>query len=280
MKNELTLKSETQLAPELSDVDILSIYKVPASIDKMVEKNKTDLLNKLNCGAVLIDAFAEIGNSTDFMVDIPAGLRNMLKSGKAVFDNSAKSPGNFTPNIRIVGKNGIQGQATIYEGTNPQSVTNGLANIAMMAMVQSVLAKMEIIDEKLDSIVQGQKNDRVGKIIGSFKTFMDLYPTFQSDEEMRNSANQTYQNMQIGLAQIHLDIDEKRKALESAPTNHWKSFWNSIRHPSRNDAERYQNYYTEFIYDMQLYNRLILLTDIVLRLIISSCKRHKVFTYV
>ena len=118
MKNELTLKSETQLAPELSDVDILSIYKVPASIDKMVEKNKTDLLNKLNCGAVLIDAFAEIGNSTDFMVDIPAGLRNMLKSGKAVFDNSAKSPGNFTPNIRIVGKNEI-GRASCRERVCP-----------------------------------------------------------------------------------------------------------------------------------------------------------------
>ena len=148
-------------------------------------------------------------------------MRDVLKSGKALFDISTKAPGNFTPNIRIVGKNGIQGQATIYEGTNPQSVTNGLANIAMMAMVQSVLAKMEIIDEKLDSIVQGQKNDRVGKIIGSFKTFMDLYPTFQSDEEMRNSANQTYQN----ILQLAAYVVKRRMDSNNRPVGNFNFWW-------------------------------------------------------
>ena len=60
MKNELTLKSETQLAPELSEIDILSIYNVPASFDKRVETLKSDMLNKLHCKAVFVDTFANI----------------------------------------------------------------------------------------------------------------------------------------------------------------------------------------------------------------------------
>ena len=72
--------------------------------------------------------------------------------------------------------------------------------------------------------------------------------------------------MQGAMAQLHLQIDTERKKLDNAPKNFWQSFLNGIRHPARNDAMLYQKCYEGFVYDVQLYNRLILLTDIVLHL--------------
>ncbi len=266
MVHELVLKSITKLAPQMEQVeDILSYYGVLAKIDKIAEKNKSDLLNKLICGDELLNVFNEIGNSNDFIVVIPDELKEMLKSGKAVFDNSKKTLGNYTPNIRIVDKKGIQHQVTLKKGTNPQDITNGLANIAMIAMVQSILEKLERIEGKLDTIIKGQQNDRIANIIGSFKTFADLYPTFKSEEEKNNTVNSIYQQMQVGLLQIHLQINEKKKTLDSAPSNFLQVLWNGIIHISHNDATRYQNCYREFVNDLQLYNRLILLSDIILQ---------------
>lgn len=136
----------------------------------------------------------------------------------------------------------------------------------MMAMVQSILEKLETIEEKIEDIKQGQKNDRVGTIIGYFKAFMDLYPTFKSADEMNIAANSAYMGMQSGLSKLHLQIDEERKKLSGAPSNHFQTLLKSITNPFSNKAVYYQKCYEDYVYDIQLYNRLILLSDIILYL--------------
>lgn len=75
-----------------------------------------------------------------------------------------------------------------------------------------------------------------------------------------------YIHMQIGLSQIHQQLNEESKKLDGAPANDWEAFKLSIK-PSnffRNASKQFTKYYTDYIYDIQLYNRLILLADIVL----------------
>ena len=213
MSKELVVKTKTEVSNN-KQCDILSLYGVPTMLDRIIKKEKIKLLNKLECGAVVIDSLNNLLSSEDFMVEIPSGLREMLKSGKAVFDKSNINPGAFTPNIRIKGKAGIKGQASIVKKVDHQVITRNLSNLAMMGMVQSVLEKLEAIEEKLEDVKQGQKNDRVGIVIGYFKAFVDLYPTFKSVEEMRNAANLAYMGMQSGLSKLHLQIDAERKKLE------------------------------------------------------------------
>lgn len=174
-----------------------------------------------------------------FFVEIPSRLREMLKSGQAVFDKSSKSPGGFTPNIRIKGETGIKGQAVIVRKTNNQQITQSIANLAMMATIQYVLEKLEIIEEKIEDVKNGQKDDRVGSIIGDFKGFVDLYPTFRPSEELNNAATIAYMGMHSGLAKLHLQIDEERKKLDGAPANDWQALLKSFTHPFHNESKRY-----------------------------------------
>ena len=266
MSQELIVKPQTEVAVHAKKTDILSLYGVPAMLDQIVKKEKENLLNNIYCGTVIVDFLNKLSHSEDFLVEIPSRLREMLKSGKAIFDKSNKSPGGFTPNIRIKGKSGINGQAIIVQKTDLQAITQSISNLAMMAMIQSVLEKLDAIEEKVESIKKGQKDDRIGSIIGHFKGFMDLYPTFKTPEELNSVANNVYINMQSGLAKLHLQIEEERRKLDGAPVNSWQSFWKSITHPLRNESERYQKCYEDYVYDIQLYNRLALLSDVVLHL--------------
>ena len=101
MTRELVVKSKTELIKDGQKKDVLSFYGVPAMLDQIVKKEKAELLNNVNCGAVVMDSLNKLANSEGFFVEIPSGLREMLKTGKASFDKSSKNPGGFTPNIRI-----------------------------------------------------------------------------------------------------------------------------------------------------------------------------------
>ena len=218
--SEIIVKSKTEIAKASKTKDILASYGVPEALDSIVKKEKSNILNMLDCGAVVADSINKISNSEEYFVEIPKRLREALKNGTAEFDKSGKNIGSFTPNIRIKGESGIKGQATISKGVDSQAITQSLANLAMMAMVQSVLEKLDAIEDKLGEIVQGQKNDRIGKILGAFKALMDLYPTFKSEGELYEQANRTYTDMQEGLTQLHLQIEEARRKLSSAPSNY------------------------------------------------------------
>lgn len=262
MTNEMVVKSKTEIV-QGKKKDILALYEVPSMLDKIVKKERTEFLKNLSCDAAVIDSLDKLVSSEEFIVEIPGGMREMLNSGKASFDQSVKHPGSFTPNIRIKGEAGIKGQATIVKKSDSQAITQSLSNLAMMAMIQSIFDKLDIIEGKLEEIKKGQENDRIGSIIGTFKGFMDLYPTF-TPEQLYINADRAYIDMQKGLAQIHMQIDEERKKLDGSPTNGWQAFWLSITHPFHNESARYQKYYEDYVYDMQLYNRLILLTDVIL----------------
>lgn len=264
MSNDLVVKIKTELITKNKDKDFLSFYGIPEMLDTIVEKDRKDLLSHICGGAVIVDAINQIEKANGFSVEIPQKLREMIKTGEAHFDKSATSPGNFTANIRINGKKGIQGQATIYQASDLTVIANSISNLAMMAMSQSMLAKLEEIDEKLEVIIQGQKNDRIGKIVGAFEGFCKLYPTFKTKEEMRTSANQSFNSVNMGLTQIHCQIEADRKRLDNAPKNFVQSLFKGMVN-IRNVSADYQKAYHNYIYDIQIYNRLILLADILLQ---------------
>ena len=268
MENNIVIKPNTEIAPQSKKKDILSLYGVPQMLDKITQKEKTNLLNHLNCSMVVVDSLNKIAHSDGFFVEIPKGLREALRTGKATLDKSAKSPGSFTPNIRVKGQSGIKGQVTISEGTDSQAITQSLSNLAMMGMVQTVLANIEVIEEKVDDIKKGQKDDRVGNVIGPFKGFMDLYPTFKTQEDLDRAATSAYIEMQKGLYQLHKQIDREYEKLEMAPQNGCQVAWNTLKHyfKFKDDVGKYRNIYADYVYDLQLYNRLILLSDVILYL--------------
>ena len=132
---------------------------------------------------------------------------------KQLLINQAKVREVFTPNIRIKGEKGINSQATIVHKSDSQAITQSLSNLAMMAMVQSVFNKLDVLEGKIEDIKKGQKNDRIGNIIGAFKGFIDLYSAFKTEADLKYAASDAYIHMQIGLSQIHQQLNEEVKSL-------------------------------------------------------------------
>lgn len=264
MTDDLVLKNESSLPQKLvEEKDILSYYGIPGFMDEIVKRNKTDMLNCLTCAAGTVDALNQASHAEGFFVHIPEGMRKLMNEGKAHFDKSNKNPGEFSPNIRINGSKNIDGQATIYKGYDSQKITGSLSNLAMMAMMQGVMAKLDDIGEMTQDLLQGQHDDRVSKITGAFKSFSDLYFTFTSDDELKIQANEAYSKMQEGLNALHNELDQKRKKLLHAPKNNLQVVLSALI-PFKNESKKYQKIYKEFLYDLRLYSRLIIMSDIIL----------------
>lgn len=264
MNDRLIVKGKTTLSESISQSnDILAYYGIPEFVDEVSKHNRTNMLNNLECGAVILDALNQMSNSREFVIEIPTELRQMINDGKAHFDDSHKSPGNYTPNIRIDGQKGIKGQACVSEGTNFEKITGALSTLAMMAMIQTVMVKLDDVCEFVQNVLKGQQYDRISKVIGSFKAFVDLYPYFKSEDEMQNFANVVNLDMQQGLSAIHQSLDDKIKKLSQAPKNNFQVFYREAFRFTTS-ISKYREIYKEFIYEMRLYTRLIVLSDIIL----------------
>lgn len=264
MADDLVLKNNSSLPKKLDEEkDILSYYGIPGFMDEIVKRNKTDMLNCLACAAVTVDSINQASHAEGFFVHIPEGLRKLINEGKAHFDKSNKNPGEFSPNIRINGSKTIDGQATIYNDFDSQKLTSSISNLAMMAMMQGVMVKLDDIGEMTQDLLEGQHDDRVSKITGAFKSFSDLYFTFTSDDELKFQANNAYSKMQEGLNALHYELDKKRRKLLHAPKNNFQVTLYALT-PFINWSKKYQKLYNEFLYDLRLYSRLIIMSDIVL----------------
>ena len=48
MDNNIVVRDKTEIAVQGKETDILSLYGVPSMLDKITQKEKSNLLNKLN----------------------------------------------------------------------------------------------------------------------------------------------------------------------------------------------------------------------------------------
>lgn len=264
MNSKLIVKGKTTLSKSISQSnDLLVYYGIPEFIDNVSKCNRTSIMNNLECGAVILNALNQMSNSQEFVVEIPKDLRQLINEGKAFFDDSHKSPGNYTPNIRINGEKGIKGQAYITKNSNFEKITGAISSLAMMAMIQSVMIKLDNVCEFIQDVLKGQQYDRISKVIGSFKSFVNIYPYFKTEEEMQHFANVVNLEMQEGLSAIHQSLNDKINKLSKAPKNNFQVFYREV-FSITNLINKYREIYKQFIYEMRLYTRLIILSDIIL----------------
>lgn len=268
--NNLILFQNTEIAKDSYEKDILSLFGVPKAFDNIIKYERKKFLSFFNIDDVLlaggiINEAERFANSQEFVVEIPEKLKDLLKSGEAIFDKSKICAGNFAPNIRIKGQKEIVGQITLKPGTNGDAIVNSISNLVMMAMIQSILAKLDCIEEKIDDIKTGQINDRIGEIIGAFKSFCDLYPSFSSPEELIREANAAYKTIQEGLAKFLLQIEDEWKKLNKFPSNNMEAVFYLLKKLLIPDPMgKCKKCYSDYIYHINLYFRLLYLADIIL----------------
>lgn len=262
MKDCLILKKKTQLQKDSYNNDPFSLYKLGPAIDKIVAKEKLDLINTFCGGASYANLIRQLSDSSQILVEIPDKFSTAINNGSAVFAPSQKMPGNFTPNIMQDGK--IVGQATLKETTDMSKLYNGVANMAVMAMLQNVMGKLDVIDEKITKLLKTHKNDWIGQAIGAFIAFANLYDTFKSKEELNFQVNHSYTDMNEAMGKMLQHMRDLRNELENCPHNTWQTIKSALLHPTRNIPEEMQAKYSELMSDIHIYSRLLLLKNYLL----------------
>lgn len=85
MNDRLIVKGKTTLSESISQSnDILAYYGIPEFVDEVSKHNRTNMLNNLECGAVILDALNQMSNSREFVIEIPTELRQMLMMEKLI----------------------------------------------------------------------------------------------------------------------------------------------------------------------------------------------------
>lgn len=208
--SELIVVSKNELKKTQTVFDDFSL---PILVSDFQEDSRKNLISLFGVGSVAGDAANKTLHSGIYQVEIPGEFIDGLRCGKLKLDNSSKIQGNFTPNIRDAEGN-LVGQATIKEGVDSQIVTTSVMNVAMMTMLAEVSKKLDEMNETLEEIKTGQKNDRVAKAISGFEAFYYAYKSDKlSPEEKRASAVSAFQQMDEGINQIHFDLEAQAKKI-------------------------------------------------------------------
>lgn len=261
MKNCLILKKETQLQ-KASQEDIFSYYKLGPAIDKIIAKQKTNFFSLFCGGASYENMLNKVNDYSRLTVEIPEKFNEAIKNGSVIWGDSKQIVGHYTPNIMQDGK--IVGQATLKQSTDMSKISDAVSNIAVMAMLQNIIGKLDVIDEKITEVLKNQKNDWIGDAIGAFVSFADLYPSFNSKEELNQHANHSYSQINTAMIKLFQHMIDLRKELDDCPCTTLQTIKSALFHPTRNIPEEMQVKYSELIGDIQVYNRLLLLKDYLL----------------
>lgn len=243
--------------------DVFSDFSLPSLVRPIISKDRMDLLSILCPVAELRSVFEKLKNK-GFILRIPEEFRQAIREGTAYLGSSGKHPGGMTPNIHDAATGKTIGQGYIQSVVDPSSMGSIMNNLAVFAMLQSIIVKLDDLQETVTLIKEGQKDDRLGKIIGSFKSYVIALPTFNSIEEQRNASFIVYCSISEGLYQIHFFLDRVCQLMQDSPDNWWKHLLVAIKHPFKNVAEQKEAVYHELLANLYNYYNLIILSDIIL----------------
>lgn len=267
----LTLSNGMKVVPSkepdisLSEgTDVFSDFSLPSLIRPVVSKDRVDLLSLL-CPVAELRSVLEKLKSKGFILRIPEEFRRAIQDGTAYLGNSGKHPGGLTPNIHDSATGKTIGQGFIQDGVvDPSCMGDILNNIAVFAMLQNIVLKLDDLQQDVTFIKEGQKDDRMGKIIGSFKAYAVALPTFRTIEEKRNASFMVYCSISEGLYQIHFYLDRVCQLMRDCPDTWWKHLVAMIKFPFKNVADKKEAAYYDLLTNLYNYYNLMILSDVIL----------------
>ncbi len=250
--------------------DVFSDFSLPSLIRPIVNNNRQSLLSML-CPALELGSIIEKLSAKQLVFVVPPELRKAIREGTAFLGKSAAHPGNMTPNIYDTGSGQLIGQGYVTDGWNLANAGVVLNNVAIFAMLQNVVGKLESIQKDVSLLKEGQQDDRMGKVIGSFKSYSVALPTFRTVEEQRNASFIVYCSISEGLYQIHFFLDRLCRLMEDSPDNWWRHVLGAISNPFKNIAEEKERVYHELVSNLFNFRNLMVLSDVILLHRGASC---------
>lgn len=259
MKHNI-LKVSTDVVRKSQD-DVFTDFSLPTLIHPLVKEKTFSFFNRF-CDLNMFGSVLSKLQSKHLEVQIPAEFQEKLRKGIAHL--GSKAEGCFTTTIYESGHRGAVGQLYLKENVDPKAVSDVLSNISMYGMLQKISGQLNEIKANQKILLEGQRTDRLGSIIGGFQAYVLAYPTFESETERRNASFSVYRTMRQGLCQVHFELDTLARELQNAPDNAWNNFLAAITNPMDNIADKKEQAYNRLVYGLYKYYNMLKLSDIIL----------------
>lgn len=259
----IKLNYEVEAVPS-SELDVFSDFGITGLMKPIFEDRKEDFTDILRAVPFIADLKENLGVHK-LIVQIPEKHIKAFQEGLAHLGNSKQIEGNFTPNF--YDENGkLLGQATIKDIIDPQALINNSCQIAMMSQMMQISQQLEDLNKKIVAIQQGQKNDRIAKVIGALKTYALTCRLYNTEEERKRAAYIALSSVQEGLTQMHFNLDYMKQMLDKAPKNgiEWAKdvFTNLFR--DAGIIQKSRELYEEFVSDLYNFISLNVAADFLL----------------
>lgn len=209
--------------------------EIGKAFDKFHEERRQNLVDLLRHTPSVVNLAQELKgvvSSDGYKVVIPPELLRRLKGGSARFGKSGT--GGWSANIHDSQNGEIIGQIGLAEA--PLEVIPSLNQMAIQSALAEIAERLEVIEQKIDDVLEGQRDDRVGLVDSA----EDLY--------ILASAAGEAENRRLLLANAVAQLSEARgrmiRSLESSiksvkvPIDKWEIIFSSLRKDIPKDVQR------------------------------------------
>ncbi|HFU4564289.1 hypothetical protein P4L07_24955 [Bacillus cereus] len=212
VQNKITFKSSTDNTFELSKKQLSQRYDIN--------------LNRIINGFKKVMSFNEAQRAIEkdgfYRVIIPKDISKRLEDGSAEW-NFDKT-GMQLPTIKDQ-KGSFICQARLEEA-DPTNFSN-VNNIALQSTIAAVLEQLELLNEQVADVLQGQLTDRMGIIKGAVDTYKQAL--LVNDITVRNQLlTQAVSELNKGRRQLIESLESKTKFINKLPQSSFKQFFYSI----------------------------------------------------
>lgn len=176
------------------DIVVQSIINIPSVLN---------IIRSLNAKKILVGV-------------LDKATRKGIKDGSNYIQKSSKYAGMLLAQIKD--KTGhIIKQIPLKECLPQESInqiSSSLQTIGIQMSLKNITAKLDIIDEKINYFIQGQQNDRIGKILGAFKTYQEAKAS-NDDIYLKETCYKLVPGVNEAISQIaltlHQDLSDFKK---------------------------------------------------------------------
>lgn len=206
------------------------------AFDKFHEErrqNLVDLLRRIPSFVNLAQELKGVVSGDGYKVVIPPELLRRLKGGSARLGKSGM--GGWSANIHDSQNGEIIGQIGLAEA--PPELIPSLNQMAIQSALADIAERLEAIEQKIDDVLQGQRDDRVGLVDSAENLYIMASAASEAENRRLLLANAVAQ-LSEARGQMIRSLESSINSASKIPTGKWEIIVSSLRKDIPKDVQR------------------------------------------
>lgn len=217
----LSIPSTTELDTARLDP---AIVKVNQGFNQWYRKRRREVIDLLRQAPAMIEVVDQLVSGKTYQAVIPPEVRKQIKQGKAVWDQSKEGLHRLT--IRDA-KNGQIICQVKLEDVYPKLMSS-LNQLAVQRALAEIIQKLEEIDQKICTVLEGQRNDRLALVESGVQLYLQAMAA-SKPETRHQLLIEAVDKLTVGRQQLILSMEANIHDLDKRlPRNSWQLLWRSL----------------------------------------------------